>query len=98
MGKSKDNVNGIVKIIKRIQELFPEVNLGEYVEHFICEDNTYKVVLNNNTTIKIHRATAQDAELNIASIEDGSLKTDSRFIRKYIIDNIWDYSIKKKAA
>jgi len=80
MEKSTNNIKGILGIIKLLHKTFPNVNIGEYNKHYICEDNTYKVFLNNNTTIKIHRTTAQDAEININCIEKDSLQ---RIINSY---------------
>ena len=73
MEKTTENNNGVLAIISLLQEKFPKSNLGNYVEHYICEDNTYKVVFTNNTTIKIHRTTVQDAEIDIRSVTDESL-------------------------
>lgn len=82
MEKSTENIDGIIEIISRLHETFPNDNLGEYVEHYICEDNTYSVVLDNNTTVKIHRTVAQDAEQDINIIGNDSLKRIIESIEK----------------
>lgn len=83
MEKTIENINGILAIISLIQEKYLDVSLGEYVEHYIYEDNSYKVFLDNNTTVKIHRTIAQDAEQDINYIGDDSLKRIIDSIGKY---------------
>ena len=72
MEKTADNIIGILKIIDLLSEWIEGGNL-EYIEHYLTEIGTYKVILSDGSTIEIHRLTAEDAEYSIESITEETL-------------------------
>lgn len=80
MKKTSENISGILLIIDTLNDKYPEREIGEYIEHYLTENGTYKVLLSNNTTIEIHRSVAQDAEQFTFSIDEESL---ARIINTY---------------
>lgn len=80
MEKTLENIEGILLIVDALNDKYPEKELGEYIEHSLTENGTYKVLLSNNVTIEIHRSVAQDAENASYSIDEESLK---RIINTY---------------
>ena len=74
MEKTIENINGILLIVDALNDKYTGKEFGEYIEHYLTEKNTYKVLLSNNVTIEIHRSVAQDAERMPYSINEDSLE------------------------
>lgn len=80
MKKTLENQNEILIILDELRDKYPEKELGEYIEHYLTENGTYKILLSNNVTIDIKRLVAQDAEKMLCPINEESLK---RIINTY---------------
>lgn len=68
MEASHSNMQGILWIINKVHQLYPEKDIGEYVMHYLTERNQYLVVLSSGRRISIHRQIAQDAETTPSSV------------------------------
>ena len=73
MEKTTEHEEGIIALISLLQEKYPTIITGGYLEHYIGEKNDYAVVLDNNTVIKIHKHVASDAITAPYSISNETL-------------------------